>query len=128
MNIPYYSHQIDSHPPWGMSLHIRNLIEEMRQQEMNELRFDRYQARADEGCGLEDITTTRCPECNRATVVLEHVFTPQRKLFSEEREQSWYACEWCGSELDPETFNGRTQRKPAGRAGEDEMERARRRA
>lgn len=111
-----------------MSLHVRNLMEEMRQQEMSELRFDRYQAQADEGRGLEDITTARCPECNRATVVLEHVFSPQRKLFSEEREQTYYTCEWCGSELDPESFNGGTQRKPAGREGEDEMERARRRA
>lgn len=107
---------------------MSNLMEELRRQEMNDLHFDRYMARADEGRGLEDITTATCEHCNRATVVLEHVFTPQRKLFSEEREQTYYTCEWCGSELDPETFNGGTQRKPAGRAGEDEMERARRRA
>lgn len=105
---------------------IREAIYEQSQQ-VQEFRRELNARYSDEGRGLEDIVTARCSHCGRATVALEHVHTPQRKLFTEEREQTWYSCEWCGAELDAETLNGRTPRKPASRA-EPEIEWARRTA
>jgi hypothetical protein len=103
---------------------IREAIYEQSQQ-VQEYRNARF---ADEGRRLEDISTATCPECDRATVVLEHEYTPQLHLMpSEDRETTWYQCEWCGAEIMPELVNGRASRKPAGRA-ESEMEWARRQA
>jgi hypothetical protein len=90
--------------------------------------IDKLKATRDEGRGLDSVPT--CPTCSRATVLIEHPYTPQLRLIQDysepEHEASYFTCEWCGSEIDPRDISERAPRKPAGRAGEDDLEWARR--
>ena len=101
-------------------MHISNLLYELRQQEMADLRFENFLASADHGRGLdrESSSTTICQHCDRATVVIEHEFTPQISFRhgdeQPEGEGTYYTCEWCGSVVDPANVHPATPRKPAG--------------
>jgi uncharacterized protein with PIN domain len=105
---------------------IREAIYEQSQQH-DEFVHARNLRFAGEGRGLESSQYARCPTCDRATVLIEHEWTPQLSLIpSEQRDATYYTCEWCGSEIEPGELAERAPKKPAGRAGEDEIERARR--
>ena len=93
--------------------------------------IDKIHATQDQGRGIENIPT--CPTCNRATVLLEHEYTPQLTLIRDndeepDSERRYFTCEWCGAVIDPKDVSERAARKPAGRAGEDELEWLRRTA
>ena len=65
-------------------------------------------------------------QCDRPTVAEEHTYTPQRAIFSDDRDQTYYTCEWCGAEVTPGEL---APRKPAQSAfDEDELENYRRTA
>ena len=83
---------------------------------------------ADEGRGMESLDVARCPTCGRATVLIEHEYTPQLSLIaSEQRDGAYFTCEWCGAEIDTTYMPLPVMpRKPAGRAGETDEEWARR--
>jgi hypothetical protein len=78
--------------------------------------------------GNDQAVYATCQHCDRATVLIEHVYTPQLSLDPEEqRDQAYFTCEWCNSEIEPTGTNRRMPRKPAASEnGESEMERARR--
>lgn len=63
--------------------------------------IDKNRTLADHGRGLDSLNITRCQQCERPTVVEEHIYTPQRSLLGEERETTYYTCEWCGAEVTP---------------------------
>jgi hypothetical protein len=100
--------------------YIRDFREYLRQEEFANS-VDRWRASSDQGRGMESLDITRCEHCDRPTVAEEHIFTPQLTLDpSEQRDATYYTCEWCGSEIAPgET----TPKKPAQREGESEMDR-----
>ena len=82
---------------------------------------------------MEDMHVATCQQCDRATVLIEHEFTPQLtfRLSDAEPEQegTYFTCEWCNSEIEPRETNRRMPRKPAASEGaEDETEWARRTA
>lgn len=73
--------------------------------------IDRNRNLLHHGGGNDNREYTRCSNCNRPTVAEEHIYTPQRTLFVEEqRDQTYYTCEWCGAEVEPTET---TPRKPA---------------
>ena len=127
MNRSYHSPQALKDPPWVM--HIEQLLNQIRESEHFAARVERRIATLDEGRGMENIPT--CPTCNRATVLLEHEYQPQLRLIRSdmeepEREDTYFTCEWCGSEIDSRDVSDKAARKPAGRVVEPEIERARR--
>jgi hypothetical protein len=97
---------------------------EYLRQEQFAATIERNRAMADEGRGMGSLSI--CRQCERPTVAEERIWTPQLTLDpSEQRDETYYTCEWCGSEITPgET----TPKKPAQSEGESEIERARRRA
>ena len=107
--------------------YIQDFIEFQRQEEFASS-IERHRIGADEGRGLDSIAVAICPHCDRATVLEEHEYTPQRSIEpSEEHDGVYFTCEWCGAEVEPE--NERTPRKPAqSEIAESEIERIRRRA
>jgi hypothetical protein len=105
---------------------IREAIYEQSQQVL-EYRRDFNTRFADEGRGMESVNYATCPTCDRATVLIEHEWTPQLTLIpNEQHGGAYYTCEWCGSEMEPGELAECAPKKPASRAGEDELERARR--
>ena len=104
-------------------MYIRDFSEFQRQEEFRN-HIERDRKLADHGRGMESLDITRCPHCERPTVVEEHVYTPQRKLFGDDREETYFTCEWCGAEVEP---NEATPRKPAqSEIAESENDRRRR--
>lgn len=79
--------------------------------------IDKNKKLADHGRGLDQSNITRCQQCDRPTVAEEHIYTPQRSLLGEERDTTYYTCEWCGSEVTPGI---NAPRKPMQSAGSDE--------
>ena len=99
---------------------------EYQRQEAFALQVQKRIATLDEGRGMESQTVTRCQQCDRPTVAEEHTYTPQRAIFSDDRDQTYYTCEWCGAEVTPGEL---APRKPAQSAfDEDELENYRRTA
>ena len=112
--------------------YIRQTIEDMRQEQMldgiaaRQLSEHRGSTRGDNSKDY-----CRCPNCNRATVLIEHTWTPQLKLIAplEEREGEYFTCEWCDAVIDPGELRDRAPKKPAVSVGwESETEWARRMA
>jgi DNA-directed RNA polymerase subunit M/transcription elongation factor TFIIS len=79
--------------------------------------IDKNRKLADHGRGLDRSSITRCQQCERPTVAEEHSYTPQRTLLGEERETTYYTCEWCGAEVTPGAM---APKKPAQTARGDE--------
>lgn len=103
---------------------------ELHQQEFAAVSFDRFCASLEEGRGIENIPT--CPECRRATVLIEVEYNPQMSLRlredEPEREKTGLYCEWCGAKIDPRSVSEKAPRKPATGEWESFDEQARRRA
>jgi hypothetical protein len=110
---------------------------ELHQQELAAIAHDNFQRTLDHGRGLDNVPT--CPHCKRATILIEVEFAPRVRLGSfrteePEREASYLACEWCGTEITREQLElelgeraERVPRKPA-KGWEPEDEWVRRRA
>jgi len=115
-----------------MATPVREMIRQIREEELSSLRFENYARTLDEGRGMEHIPN--CPHCGRPTVITVHEYTPQINFSfavadeEPERECEYYTCEWCGSEIDPADVSERAPRKPASRAVETWDEHERRRA
>jgi len=110
---------------------------ELHQQELAQVSSANFLRSLGHGRGLDNVPT--CPHCKRATILIEVEFTPQLMLGfftteEPEREASYLACEWCGTEITREQLElelgeraERAPRRPA-KGWEPEDEWVRRRA
>lgn len=110
--------------------HIQTLLDQMRDEESLHARTDLIRQSDHHGSTRANLDAeyTRCPHCDRATVLIEHEWTPQLSMEpSEDRQAIYFTCEWCNGEIEPAVIAPKTPRKPATSAGwEDETEWARR--
>jgi hypothetical protein len=91
-----------------MSFHNGN--RQYQRQEAFALQIEKNRTLADHGRGMEELNITRCGHCERPTIAEEHIYTPQRAMFSEDHDRTYFTCEWCGSEVTPRAG---APRKPA---------------